>query len=125
MRFRARPVAEYGALTSRDQLACDVMSRNVITVTEDMSLTALLNHFETHGFRRMPVTKDGMIVGSVDRQDLLRALVVCSEKAADSNSDKNVQQNEFVDLFSANQTGMGAGPHSFCPASLSFPFFHW
>jgi predicted transcriptional regulator len=78
------------------------MSRNVITVTEDMSLTALLNHFETHGLKRMPIIKDGMIFGSVDRQDLLRALVAFSEEPADSNSEKNVQQNEFVDLFSAN-----------------------
>jgi hypothetical protein len=53
----------------------------------------------------------------------LRALVTHDEKPADNSPAKNAQEDQFMDLFSANQTGMGAGPNSFGPASLPFPFF--
>ena len=45
-----------------------------------------------------------------------------AETRTDINPAKNVQ-DEFMELFSANQTGMGAGPQSFGLARWSLPFF--
>lgn len=118
-------VSRYGTPTPRDQIASDVMQRNVITVTEDTSLRTLLEHFELHRLRQIPVTRDKMVVGSVARQDLLRVFVAHNKDLADNSPAKNVQEDQFMDLFSANQTGIGAGPYSFGPSSLPFRFFAW
>ena len=46
-------------------------------------------------------------------------------KTAENRAGKTAKdvQDEFMELFSANQTGMGSGPQSFGLASWSFPFF--
>jgi CBS-domain-containing membrane protein len=118
-------VSRYGSRHPRGQIAGDVMRRNVVAVTEDTPVTSLPEHFKTHGLRQIPVIRDKMIIGSVDQHSLLKALIALSESSVDKDPAKNVQEDEFMDLFSANQTGIGAGPHSFGSVSWSFPFFTW
>jgi CBS domain-containing protein len=56
--------------------ARDVMSAPVITVGEETSLAEIARLLTTHRIKRVPVVRDGHIVGIVSRADLVRALVV-------------------------------------------------
>jgi CBS domain-containing protein len=51
-----------------------VMTRNVITVTEETSLGEIARLLEEHRIKRVPVVRDGKPVGIVSRANLLHAL---------------------------------------------------
>jgi len=53
----------------------DVMAPTVITVTESTLLADIADLFDRHHIKRVPVMRDGKMVGIVSRADLLRALV--------------------------------------------------
>ncbi len=53
----------------------DVMSKDVIAVTEDTPLYRIAEIMEQNSCKRVPVLRDGMLVGLVSRADLLRAIV--------------------------------------------------
>lgn len=59
--------------------AADVMTRDVVTVLEDTRLGDIADLFEDHNIKRVPVMRDGAVVGIVSRADLLRALVLAQE----------------------------------------------
>src|SRR6516225_6144851 len=54
--------------------AKDVMTRQVISVSPDTSLQEIANLLEKHGIKRVPVLKDGRLVGIVSRANLVQAL---------------------------------------------------
>ena len=56
--------------------AKDVMTHKVITVDPDASLQAIANLFEKHGIKRVPVVKNGQLVGIVSRANLVQALAI-------------------------------------------------
>lgn len=65
--------------------ARDVMDRNVVSVAEDAPLNRLATIFEARHIRRVPVIRDGRMVGLVTRADLVRALArMCAPAAAPS-----------------------------------------
>ena len=53
----------------------DVMTEEVITVTSDTTLDAVVRTMEEHRIKRLAVTEAGHVVGVVARSDLLRALL--------------------------------------------------
>jgi len=61
---------------TRGQRAKDVMTREVLTVTEETPIAAIAELLEKRRIKRLPVVRDGRIVGVVSRADLLRALAV-------------------------------------------------
>ncbi len=52
----------------------DIMTRDVATVTEDASLGEVATLLETERIKRVPVMRDGTVVGIVSRSNLVRAL---------------------------------------------------
>lgn len=69
--------------------ARDVMTRNLVTVTEDASLEAIATLLEKHHIKRVPVVKDGRVVGIVSRANLLRGLIAAQQQpAAPSGNDR-------------------------------------
>jgi CBS domain-containing protein len=52
----------------------DVMTRNVITATPDTPLQDIANILEKNSIKRVPIIKDGKMVGLVSRANLLQAL---------------------------------------------------
>jgi CBS domain-containing protein len=54
--------------------AADVMTRDVITVAEDSPVSAIACLLEERRIKRVPVVRDGRLVGIVSRADLLRGL---------------------------------------------------
>lgn len=58
-----------------EMTAQDLMSRLVVTVGEDASVAEIAQLLTRYRIKRVPVLRDGKIVGIVSRADLLRALV--------------------------------------------------
>lgn len=59
---------------ARSHKVSDVMTRDVISVDEDTSVGTIARLLERHRIKRIPVTRDGAIVGIVSRSNLLHAL---------------------------------------------------
>jgi CBS domain-containing protein len=51
-----------------------IMSSNPVTVTETTPARDIASLMHSHGIKRVPVTRDGKVVGIVSRADLVRAL---------------------------------------------------
>jgi CBS domain-containing protein len=57
--------------------AADVMVRQVITAEEQTTLPQLAELMIHHGIKRLPVLRDGKVVGIVSRADLVTAIARC------------------------------------------------
>ena len=62
------------------------MTANPVTVADDAPIEDVLRKLERHGVKRLPVTRDGKLVGIVSRSDLLRALVQSLRRLSDASS---------------------------------------
>jgi len=60
-------------LRTKDQPAKEIMSAPVVTVTESTDVAELAHLFASYRIKRVPVLRDGRIVGIVSRVDLLRS----------------------------------------------------
>jgi len=54
---------------------CDLMTKDVVTVSESMLLSDLTNMMLMHGIRRLPVVNEGNVVGILARRDVIRYLL--------------------------------------------------
>ncbi len=54
--------------------AGEVMVRHVIVAEEDMPIPVLADLMVKHGVKRMPVVRDGRVVGIISRSDLVAAI---------------------------------------------------
>jgi CBS domain-containing protein len=61
-------------LRGSERLARDVMAGPVVTVSEDTEVGEIARLLQTYRIKRVPVTREGRVVGIVSRADLLRAL---------------------------------------------------
>jgi CBS domain-containing protein len=66
-------------LKTYDRPVREVMVAPVITVAEDASVEAIASTLQKHRIKRVPVLRDGRIVGIVTRADLVRALATNRE----------------------------------------------
>src|SRR6516225_9296472 len=62
------------SLRSPERTARDVMSAPVVTVDQETYVGEIARLLATYRIKRVPVLRDGRIVGIVSRADLLRAL---------------------------------------------------
>jgi predicted transcriptional regulator len=58
----------------------DIMTHNVITVEEDADLLSLAYLFVNKSLRRVPVVREGILVGQISRRDLLKRVIQNIEK---------------------------------------------
>lgn len=61
-------------LKSNEPMVGDVMKKPVVTVTEDTRIEEIAALLERHRIKRVPVVREGRLVGIVARADLIRAL---------------------------------------------------
>jgi CBS domain-containing protein len=59
---------------SHARKVCDIMTKDVITVSEDAPLQEVATLMERHQIKRLPVVREGKVVGIVSRANLMRAL---------------------------------------------------
>jgi len=73
--------AESTTDTARTRSVTEVMSRNVVCASEDNTLQELADLMSGRGIKRLPIVRDGAVVGIVSRIDLLRALLSLGREA--------------------------------------------
>jgi CBS domain-containing protein len=61
-------------IKSHGRTVKDIMTRDVVTVTEDTDLGEVAALLEAKRIKRVPVTRDGKVVGIISRANLVRAL---------------------------------------------------
>jgi len=61
---------------ARGLTARDVMTRDVVQITEDTPLNEIAALLEAHAIKRVPVIHGGRVVGIVSRANLIRALTL-------------------------------------------------
>ena len=78
----------------------DVMSYDVQTVTEDAPLDEIVQQMERYQIKRLPVVRDGKLVGIVTRANLLRALasVVGETKPVATGDDAAIRGRIYAEL---------------------------
>jgi len=75
--------------TARQLTAQDVMSRRVFSVSDQAPIDVVARLMHRHRLKRVPVLRDGKLVGIVSRADLLDAFVTRREEpAVDSLGDR-------------------------------------
>lgn len=88
-----RPGWWLGLVASNDELAAEyvkthgtkaseVMSRPAITVAEDTDLADVAGLLDRRGIKRVPVVRDGKLVGIISRANLLQGLIKSKAAAA-------------------------------------------
>jgi CBS domain-containing protein len=91
----------------------EVMTDGVITVTEDTPLSEIAALFERKRIKRVPVVKDGKLVGIVSRSNLIQALAsVIGRMDQHDETDRQIrlelqsrlQQQSWTDFGSRNIT---------------------
>lgn len=65
-------VTEYDVISKQGETVGEIMSRGVVTVTEDTTAQRVVDLVGLHGIRGIPVLADGKLVGLVTRADLVR-----------------------------------------------------
>ncbi len=81
-------------IKSHGRFAVDIMSTDVVSVTEDTSTAEIARLLEERRIKRVPVLRDGALVGIVSRGNLLHALAGHRDDgpAAPSADDRTVRQ---------------------------------
>jgi CBS domain-containing protein len=95
---RATPLAaDY--VRSHGRKASEVMTENVITVDDTTPIADVARLLETRRIKRVPVLRDGKMVGIVSRANLLRALATRLQTAAPAEaSDQRIRTDLLAEL---------------------------
>jgi CBS domain-containing protein len=85
-------------LKSHGLRAGDVMTHNVIVVTEDTAVPEIADLLEKHRIKRVPVVREGCVVGIVSRANLLQALVArpAASAVTTSSDDRALRDAVFA-----------------------------
>jgi CBS domain-containing protein len=85
---------------SHGRTAKDVMTSEVTSVSDTTDLADIANLLETKRIKRVPVIKDGRLVGIVSRANLVRALAAAGSRlsADTATDDRTIRQNLLAEL---------------------------
>jgi CBS domain-containing protein len=90
-----------GRLASEYVKACgrkvhEIMTPDVHTISEDTPLAEVARIMEKQDIKRVPVVRDGALVGIVSRANLLRALASVARKAPPHSADDKAIRERFA-----------------------------
>lgn len=93
---------------SHGQKVAEVMSEDVITATEDATLREIAALLEKHRIKRVPIVKDGKLVGVVSRANLIQALASTPAASQTDQEEDRAIRSELMDRLSKQPwTGFG------------------
>jgi CBS domain-containing protein len=93
------------SLRSPERLAHEIMSAPVVTVDEDTPVSEIARLLATYRIKRVPVVRDGRIVGIVSRADLLRVLAAQPEPSAAGGGGPRHDLLSWIDHHFHNDRG--------------------
>jgi CBS domain-containing protein len=78
----------------------DVMTRNVLSVTETTAVADIALLLETNRIKRVPVLRDGKLVGIVSRANLVRALAMTIDEppSGTETDDRTIRDKLLAEL---------------------------
>ena len=87
-------------IKSHGRTAKDVMTREVISVSDTTELADIANLLESKRIKRVPVVRDGKLVGIVSRANLVRALAAAGSRLTDDTAtdDRTIRQKLLQEL---------------------------
>ena len=85
---------------SHGRTAGDVMTREVVSVSDTTELADIANLLEMKRIKRVPVVRDGKLVGIVSRANLVRALAAAGSRltADTATDDRTIRQKLLAEL---------------------------
>ncbi|HUB64922.1 MAG TPA: CBS domain-containing protein [Methylocella sp.] len=93
---------------SHGRKVAELMSEHVISANEDTSLSELANLLEKHRIKRLPILKDGKLVGIVSRANLIQALASApSQPEKDQLADRGIRSAILARLAEQSWTDFG------------------
>lgn len=94
---REREIRDY--IKSHARTAEDVMTRDVVWVTDVTPLAEVATLLETKKIKRVPVIRDGKLVGIISRANLVRALAATkNETPTGEASDEAIRRNLLAEI---------------------------
>ncbi len=90
VRSTDRLAADY--TRTHGQKASEIMTRNVVTVSDTTLLDEVALLLDTKQIKRVPVTRDGKLVGIVSRRNLLQALACRLSAPAVTAEDRSIRE---------------------------------
>lgn len=90
--FTSDKLASTDYIKLHGQYAEEIMSRDVITVEETAGLSEVATILERNRIKRVPVTREGRLVGIVSRANLLQGLARQDTLAPVSKDDRQIQE---------------------------------
>ena len=88
----------------------EVMTTKLVTATEDTSLEEIATLLERHRVKRVPITRDGKVVGVVSRSNLIQALASAVGRAnggATEDADRAIRNEVLSRLNGQTWTDFG------------------
>ena len=83
---------------SHGRKVADIMTRDVITVSDTTGLAEIATLLETKRIKRVPVLRDGTLVGIVSRANLVRALAATPAQPMAEGDDRSLRQKLLAEL---------------------------
>ncbi|MGD9881372.1 MAG: CBS domain-containing protein [Reyranella sp.] len=69
-------------MRSHSHRVTDVMTRDVVTAQENADLREIASLMQRHGIKRVPIVRDGKVLGIVSRANLLQGLLAREPRSA-------------------------------------------
>ena len=79
----------------------DVMTRDPVTVSDDTPLDEMVSLMESKGVKRLPVMRNGKMVGIVTRANLLQSVASMAKEIPDSTSDDDHIRSRLLKVYDA------------------------
>jgi CBS domain-containing protein len=87
----------------------EIMSTEVVSASEETPLGEIANLLEKHRIKRVPILRDGKLVGIVSRSNLIQALASAQHAAAPGiSSDRDIRVQLLSRLSEQDWTGFGS-----------------
>ncbi len=84
---------------SHGRKVSEVMTRNVVTITEDTSIAEAARLMEHHRINRIPVLSNDVLVGMISRSNLLHAFIALSKPTTSAPvSDTTIREQITAEL---------------------------
>ncbi len=87
----------------------DIMTREVVTVSEETELAEVATLLETRRIKRVPVMRDDKIVGIISRSNLVRALgatyTASAPEGGNGDDDRSIRARLIAELADKKWTG--------------------
>lgn len=80
----------------------EIMTIDPITITEDTPLEEIASSMESNGVKRLPVMRDGKVVGVVSRANLLQAVASLARDVPDPTADDDHIRRRIVAAIENN-----------------------